>query len=113
VRKNTYFFMLLLLYASTGSSEEITREELGDLMTECQKQRQENIAPLKAKAIDECINVKGKDPDYCERYHQNYGEVTHVGHGRGMFWNLPLCEKAVEAEKYFKMHPSKQVYSFQ
>jgi hypothetical protein len=111
--KQNYFSIILLFCASTGFSEEITREGLDDLMAECQRQRHENIAPIKAEAIEDCINIKSKDPEYCERYYRNYGEVTHVGHGRGMFWNLPVCEKAVEAEKYFKMYPSKHVYTFQ
>jgi hypothetical protein len=28
-----------------------------------------------------------------------------------MFWGLPECEKAVGAERYFRMNPGRQVYN--
>ena len=82
-----------------------------ELMQKCQSERERNIAPLKEQAIDDCVNKKRKDQDYCERYYRNYGVGNARGTQPGMFWGLPVCEKAVTAQKYFKMNPGKQVYS--
>lgn len=91
---------------------EITREQAVDLMTECQAQRQQEIAPLKAQAIDDCINVKRKDKDYCERFNENFGENRRTANGvrPGLFWDLPVCEEAMAAKRYFRQNPSRNVY---
>jgi hypothetical protein len=91
-------------------AEDVTRQEAQEMMLECQSERELNIAPLKDKAIKDCIDGGRGDRDYCERYNRNYGERTTGGSNRGLFWELPVCEKAIEAEKYFKMNPGKAVY---
>ena len=66
---------------------------------------------LKEQAINDCINKQRKNKDYCERYYRNFGEGPSGRTKHGMFWGLPVCDQAFKAEKYFRMNPSKQVYS--
>ena len=104
---------LLLLSGYTAASE-ITREQASALMEDCQRQRQQKIEPLKTQAIADCINVKRKDKDYCERFYQSYGQsktVNSASGAAGMFWDLPVCQQAIAAEKFFKANPGRRVYS--
>lgn len=103
-------FATLVLVGQVMANE-ITRQAAADMMLECQSEREENIAPHKEKAIDDCIDKGRGDRAYCEKYNRNYGERTTGGSRRGMFWELTVCENAVSAEKYFKMNPGKKVYS--
>lgn len=99
------------LSALPSQAEDITRQQAEALMQQCQTERQQNLAPLKTQAIDDCVNVKNKDRAYCERYYQDMGEKYADGRkGPGMFWSLPVCEKAIKAEKYFKQNPGKKTY---
>ena len=95
-------------------AEEITPEGALELMEECQKQREENIAPLRDQAIEDCVANKGRDREYCESFNRTFGNARpRAGGGmiKGMFWELPVCEQAVAAEKYFKMNPSSRSYN--
>jgi hypothetical protein len=76
----------LLVFSGLAFAEDITRDGALELMGECQKQRQENIAPQREQAIEDCIT-------------------------RGLFWELPVCQQASAAEQFFRMNPSRQVYS--
>lgn len=93
---------------------EITRDGSLQLMEECQKQREEHIAPLRDQAIEDCITKKQGDREYCERYNRTFGDPTRIGRvgmTTGMFWELPICQKAVAAEQYFKLNPGSRTYS--
>lgn len=94
--------------------EEITRDGALELMEECQKQREENIAPLREQAIEDCVTNRGRDREHCESFNRTFGNARpRAGGGMvpGMFWGLPVCEKAVAAERYFRMNPSRRVYT--
>jgi hypothetical protein len=101
----------LLLLSLNLQAAEITREQAGELMQECQAQRQQKIAPLKAEAIEDCVTRQRKERGYCERFNKNFGERTPAGNRRGMFWDLPACQQAVSAQQYFKKYPGRKVYS--
>ena len=90
---------------------DIDRAGAEALMADSQRQRAENIAPLKEQAIEDCVARNVKDREACERYNQNYGERTRGGTGPGMFWDLPVCQDAVAAEKYFQMNPRSNRFS--
>jgi hypothetical protein len=95
------------------AAREITRDQGLELMDECQRQREEHIAPLREQAIEECITERRRDRAYCQRYYRDYGEaMPNVGGGMrpGMFWDLPVCEDAYAAERYFKMNPGRRTF---
>ena len=115
-RSNGQILVAIITITLSGFSaaNEITRDEALRLMEECQKQRQENIAPLREQAIEDCVTKQRKDRAYCERYNRTFGNARPRGGGGmipGMFWELPVCEQAVGAERYFKMNPGRQVYT--
>jgi len=100
----------MILLSENILAEDITRQRARELMQECQSERKRNIAPLKEQAINNCINNQNRGKDTCEQYYRNFGERTEGGRQTGLFWGLPICEKAFEAEKYFNMNPGKETY---
>jgi hypothetical protein len=95
-------------------AREITPQQVPALLEECQNQRQQQIAPMKAQAIDDCINVQRKDEAYCERFNATYGQggsTASGGRRAGMFWDLPVCVDALAAERYFRMNPDKTTFN--
>ena len=105
---------ITMILAGNVCAGEITAEQAPALLDQCQSQRQQQIAPLKAQAIDDCINVKRKDKDYCERYYATFGQggsTASGGRRAGMFWDLPVCVDALAAERYFRMNPGKTTFN--
>lgn len=95
-------------------AEEVTREDALAMMEECQKQREVNIAPLREQAIEDCVNDRRRDREHCESFNRTFGNARPRGNGTmipGMFWELPVCERAVAAERYFRMNPSSRSYN--
>ena len=106
----------LILLSSSGLvfAEEITRDEALELMEECQKQREENIAPLREQAIEDCVTKQRRDREYCERFNRTFGNARPRGNGSmipGLFWDLPVCQTADAANRYFRANPSRHVYT--
>jgi len=100
--------------AEYQAGEEITHDGVSELMEECQKQREGNIAPLREQAIEDCVTNRGRDRQYCERFNRTFGNARPSASGGmipGMFWEIPVCEQAVAAEEYFKKNPSRRVYT--
>ncbi len=83
------------------------RSQLNDkyvdgLQKECEARRQQELAPIRAQKTQACIEQQLKSPGHCERYYQTYGNTT-AGPGRGMyqgyFYDLPECQKWLEARE--------------
>ena len=109
------FIVVALTIVATGAvfAKEIARDDAAELMQECQAQREENIAPLRNQAIEDCVS-KGKDLDYCERFNRTFGNARPRGNGTmipGKFWDLPVCKDATAAEKYFRMNPGSRTFN--
>jgi hypothetical protein len=105
--------VVAIMLSGFGFAGEVTREGALELMEECQRQREENIAPLREQAIEDCVTKQRRDREYCESYNRTFGNARPRGNGTmvpGMFWGLPVCETAVAAERYFRMNPSSRVY---
>ena len=66
---------------------------------------------LKTKAIEECIARGVDDEKSCERKNRNFGERSNVGAVTGMFWDLPVCRQALDADRYFKRNPGALSYT--
>lgn len=100
----------LLIPAPTMAAE-IDRAEAAALLEQCQAEREAGIAPLREQAIETCVSSEGRSREYCERYNRTFGERTAGGTQRGLFWELPVCEEALDAERYFRMNPGRATYS--
>jgi len=114
-KSNGQILVAIVTMALSGfaAAKEITRDEALGLMEECQKQREENIAPLREQAIEDCVTNRRRDREYCERFNRTFGNARPRGNGTmipRMFWNLPVCEKSFAAQRYFRMNPSRRVY---
>jgi hypothetical protein len=115
-KSNGQILVAIVTMALSGFSaaSEVTRDEALGLMEECQKQREENIAPLREQAIEECVTNRRRDREYCERFNRTFGNARPRGNGTmipGMFWELPDCQNAFAAQRFFRMNPSRQVFS--
>jgi hypothetical protein len=116
MRKSNYQVLVaIVIIALSGfaAAREITRDEALELTEECQKQREENIAPLREQAIEDCVTNRRRDREYCERFNRTFGNARpRAGGGmtRGMFWELPVCQESFAAERFFRMNPGRQVY---
>ena len=93
---------------------EIAREEFDDVMAQCQAERQRNIEPLRQEEIERCIDAGRGDREYCQRFNRDFGEVMQTVNGTrpGLFWDLPICERAWAADRHFKMNPRAKVYTY-
>lgn len=108
------FIIVSISLSGSVAAKEITRDEAVKLMEECQDQREQNIAPLREQAIEDCVTKQRRDRDYCENFNRTFGNARPRGNGTmipGMFLDLPVCEQAVSAERYFRMNPGKAVYT--
>lgn len=108
-----FVFSPIFLASQYAQAETITRSQADELMSECQAYRQQQIAPLKAIEIDNCINEQNKEAAYCKRYYRDYGESFTQGNGTfklGLYWDYPTCAKALKAEKYFKLYPGSDIF---
>jgi hypothetical protein len=107
------FAVVTMALSGFSVAEEITRDDAIELMESCQNQREENIAPLKEQAIEDCVTKQRRDREYCENFNRTFGNARPRGNGTmipGMFWDLPVCQTAVGAERYFRMNPGKRAY---
>ncbi len=102
---------LLLLLSLTVSAEVIERGALEDLMAECQSQRQQHIAPLRQQAIEDCVSKRRWERSRCENHFRTFGERHVTGTPAAMFWDLPVCQNALAAERHFRMNPRSQTYT--
>jgi hypothetical protein len=112
--KVTDALLVMILLSSIScsvQSQSLTREQAGRLMDQCRQEREDKIAPLKAQAIEDCV-ARGMDTrDTCERKNRNFGERSNVGAVTGLFWDLPVCQQALDAEQYFKRNPGADSYT--
>jgi len=90
----------------------VTRADAKAMLEDCQAQRTEEIAPLKAEQIQSCVAEGSMDKPACETFYAGYGDVRFAGGiaTPGMFWELPVCQDALAAEKYFKKNPGKDTW---
>jgi hypothetical protein len=73
-----------------------------ELDTACEAQRQIRLAPQRDTAIKDCVEIEGKEQDYCERFYRDYGERS--GDRPALFYDLPECVEAFEYQKNKQLH---------
>ncbi len=74
--------------------------EAAQLRLQCENERQEQLAPLREKEIDDCVNKKNSRED-CEAKFRDFGNASRTASGGSrlrMFDDLPSCVAAREAE---------------
>jgi hypothetical protein len=99
-KKSAWVTALILAYGlSAGSqaseTEEERRAKQAELDAACEAARQEELAALRGKLIEECVQKKEwprEDRASCERYYADFGNTTP--HQVGLFYDLPECVRA-------------------
>jgi hypothetical protein len=72
------------------------------LETQCAREREALIKPLREAEIAKCKAEGQNDPAYCERYWKDYGNPVRIAGGGmtpRMFDDLPSCQAAFKARK--------------
>jgi hypothetical protein len=88
-----------------ADSAKITSTNLDRLKQQCEAAREQQIAPLRKQAIEECIAKNVKSVSECEKFYEDYGNAgTTKGGGfrQRMFHNIPECQAYYAAEENFR-----------
>ena len=109
MKKLIILFVLVAAWHG-AAAQPVAREDAPALMEQCQQERARQIAPLRAQAVEECVSRRLRSREECERRNETFGERSRAGAPTGMFWDLPTCKRALDAEQYFRRNPRAQVY---
>jgi hypothetical protein len=80
-------------------------DQLSDVValeTQCEKEREANIKPMREMEIAKCKADAHNDPAYCDRYWRDYGNAVRGVNGAmvpRLFDDLPICVAAFKARK--------------
>ena len=95
---------------------EVHRDDVPDMMEGCQRERQRHLAPLREEAVERCVNRGVQSREECERRNRDYGEHRRNANGDhmpGLFWDLPICQQADAADRYFRRNPRSQTFTLE
>ena len=117
---NTYSLPVALLLmtglALPAVAVEVHRSDVDDMMEACQRERQRHIAPLREDAIQTCGNRGMQNRQECEHRNRDFGERGHNANGTtrpGLFWDLPLCQQADAASRFFRANPGRDFFTLE
>jgi hypothetical protein len=100
--------LLLTVLPAWSQHSRLTDDYVAELQQQCEARRSEELAPIRARKTQACIEQQLKTPDHCERYYRTYGNTT-AGPGGGMyqgyFYDLPECQRWLEARE--QLHQSR------
>ena len=105
---NIRYLLFFICLVVINNSAYAGKAELKKLESQCAEAREKKIAPLREKAIKECVAKDRATRDArekCERYYIDYGQGVRYKSGGGkerMFNHLPICLEFYEAEKKYK-----------
>ncbi len=112
--KNKTMLVLVFLFSTNAYADNsVSREQSAVLLEQCQALRGEKMLALREREIKKCLDEKLKDASYCRNVNEQLGQSYNSKgkHFSGLFWDDPLCTKALKADKYFKANPSKDVFT--
>lgn len=101
---NRSLLYLLMLPTFTTSQIAVCADaDLEKLRQQCQEAREARIAPLREKAIEDCLSERRstRTREDCERIYSDFGEAGATAGGgfrQAMFSDLPECVAYVEAK---------------
>jgi len=91
--KRVLTVFLILLAAGPALADQARDAKQAKLDAACEAARQEKLAPLRQKYINECVaNKELPSREECERFYADYGERT--GRKAPLFYDLPECVAA-------------------
>lgn len=85
--------LLLGLFVHSAAAAKWDENKQAELDAACEQAREEKLAPIREKYIEECVaNKEQADRESCERFYADYGAQS--GQRAPLFYDLPACEKA-------------------
>jgi hypothetical protein len=100
---------LMGIASSSLAGETLTRDQAVALMDECQAIRQQSIEIARQQELAAC-EAKSKRASDCDWLREPLQDNQNIG-GRTLqtlFWDNPVCDQALKAEKYFRANPGKK-----
>jgi hypothetical protein len=86
------------LLINPAMAKESREDKQARLDAACEVERQKKIAPMRKKAIEECVaNKELSSRSECERFYADYGE--RMGGRAPLFYDLPACVTAFEFQQ--------------
>lgn len=76
--------------------------EVADLKEKCELARQEALEPIREQRTQACIEQQLRSPEHCATYYSTYGNPRRLPSGapsEGMFYDLPECQRWMEAQE--------------
>jgi hypothetical protein len=93
VMKPVLMIVLIILASNPALADKSRAAKQAELDAACEAARQEKLAPLRQKYVDECVASKElPSRQECERFYADYGERT--GRKAPLFYDLPACIEA-------------------
>jgi hypothetical protein len=90
--------VLIILASSPAFANESRAAKQAQLDAACEAARQEKLAPVRQKYMDECVASKElPSRQECERFYADYGERT--GRKAPLFYDLPACIEAFDFQQ--------------
>lgn len=91
--KTVLTIVLIMLASSPAFADESREAKQAKLDAACEAARQQRLAPIRQKYVDECVaNKELSSRQECERFYADYGERT--GRKAPLFYDLPECVAA-------------------
>ena len=84
--------------AIADEKDRVTKQKQLDEV--CEAARKEKIAHLRPQFVEECVEKRKKDREYCERFYRDYG--ARSGNRPPLFYDLPECVKAFEYRRSYR-----------
>lgn len=96
----TFFCFFILSLSNVTADEKERDSKQKELDAACETAREINLAPLRQKYIEKCIEKKRNDRSYCERFYSDYGNRT--GNKAALFYDLPECVEAFNYQRSYR-----------
>lgn len=70
----------------------------------CEAERARQLAPVRARLVEQCVADKQRSRQQCEAEFAEYGNTRGTTHGAvgGQFYDLPECKAAFEARQQYR-----------
>ena len=101
-----------LLLSGPAAATHRTEEDVQKAVQRCETLRESQIAPLREKAFQECLEegrrTGGKTEQDCREYVRDFGNAQGTARGGvvpRLFHDLPACVEAEEMQQHFFMYP--------
>lgn len=99
---HTRLFLSAIMAFGAASSLAAGGLDLKALDRKCEAAREARIKPLRDAEIARCKSDKRNDPQYCERFYADLGNISRTPDGKlrpRMFEDIPECVAAREARR--------------